>query len=169
MTNVIFYLKAGENVYHALKSTKTTVSRDIQKDIAKIIDGLEKESELKTGHFEKYQFPALDQFHQNLAIKYKHGGDPTELFGRIQQNMMFELKKRDELYRKRKAFALNVHVLLGMVASMALILRLLVPTLWDTFLSFQTGSVVVLLMTYGFILLNLFFLQKKKVDISVRM
>lgn len=169
VTNINFFLQTGENVYYALKATKKTVNPAIQKDIDQTIEGLENEAALKTKHFEKYHFPSLDQFHQNLDIKYTYGGESKDLFGQIHKNMMFELKKRDELYRKRKGFAMNVYVLLGMVASMAILLRLITPELWDLFLSFPVASNLVLLITYGAILLNLYFLQKKTVDISVRL
>lgn len=169
VTNINFFLQTGENVYYALKATKKTVNPAIQKDIDQTIEGLENEAALKTKHFEKYHFPSLDQFHQNLDIKYNHGGEPKDLFGQIHKNMMFELKKRDELYRKRKGFAMNVYVLLGMVASMAILLRFITPELWDLFLSFPVASNLVLLITYGAILLNLYLLQKKTVDISVRL
>lgn len=167
VTNMAFYLKAGENVYYALDGTKKTVSEDIRKEIEKTINKMEDRAVLDTEHFRKYKFPALEQFHQNLKIKYEHGGEAEDLFGSIQRNMMFELKKRDELYKKRTSFAMNVYVLLGLVAFMPLILRFLVSDLWDTFLNYGVASMIVLIMTYGFMLLNLYFLQQKKLDISV--
>ncbi|QNK89095.1 hypothetical protein H7992_05045 [Sporosarcina sp. resist] len=168
VTNMSFYLKTGENVLHALENVKETLHTSIQKDVEKSIQGMRNDAVLQTGHFGKYDFPTLNQFHQNLVIKYEHGGDPGELFSRIQKNMITELKKRDELYRKRKAFAFSVYMLLGMVMSIELMLRFVVPELWDMFLSFEFASMAVLLMAHLFAFLNLFFLQKKTVDISVR-
>lgn len=167
VTNMIFYLKTGENVYYALEGTKRTLSGDIQKEINKTIKAMEKRAEIDTEHFRKYNFPTLNQFHHNLHIKYEHGGEAEELFGSILRNMMFELKKRDELYKKRTSFALNVYVLLGLVALMPLILRFIVSDLWDTFLNYGIASIIVLVITYGLILLNLYLLQRKKLDISV--
>ncbi|WP_121639547.1 type II secretion system F family protein [Virgibacillus sp. Bac330] len=169
MTNMNFFLKTGENVLHALKHTRETVSREIQKDIDKTIEQLEKDAVLDTSHFKKYNFPSLDQFHHNLLIKYSRGGDANDLFSQIQSNMLFELKKRDELYRKKKGFAFNVYILLSLVVGMMVVLRVFVPYLWDIFLEFQLISLGLIGMTYLFVQLNLYFLQKKKLDISVRL
>lgn len=169
VTNMSFFLQAGENVLHALRTTMDTVDKDIQRDIQKTIEKLENDAVLDTEHFKKYDFPALDQFHQSLLIKYEQGGDSAELFGQIQKNMIFELKKRDELYKKRKAFAFNVYTLLGMVGSMMLILRLIAPYLWDIFLGFTFASFSIIGLTFGLVLLNLYLLQKKNLDISVRL
>jgi len=169
VTNLTFFLQTGNNVPHALESTKKTVDKEIQKDIQKTIDTLEKDAVLDTEHFKKYDFPSLDQYHRNLMIKYDRGGEASELFGQIQRNMIFELKKRDELYKKRKGFALNVYILLGMVGSMMLMLRLVAPYLWDIFLSMSFMSLSIIGVTYVLILTNLYFLQKHNKDISVRL
>lgn len=168
VTNMIFFLQTGENELHALKATKETVHPDIQKAIEISIQHLEKEAVLKTDPFDKYDFPTLDQFHQNLKIKYEHGGNADELFSQIHKNMIFELKKRDELYRKRKGFAMAVYMLLGMVMGISLMLRFIVGELWDTFLGVSFAGIGVLLVTQAFAYLNLYFLQKRSVDISVR-
>lgn len=169
VTNIVFYLRTGNNVLYSLKYTKKTVDKEIQKDIQKTIDILEKEARLDTEHFKKYEFPALDQFHQNLLIKYERGGDNEDLFKNIQDNIMFELKKRDELYKKRKGWARHVYIVLGMVASMMLILRVNAPVLWDIFLEMPLISYTTITFTYFLILLNLYLLQKKTLDISVRL
>lgn len=169
VTNMTFFLQSGENVLYSLKSTKPTLSENIQEDVQLTIDKLENEAILDTTHFRAYEFPSLNQFHQNLAIKYEHGGNAKDLFTLIQRDMMTELKKRDELSKSRKAFALNVYMLLGMVALMPLILRFMTPELWDIFLSFKIASIVILLITVGAIALNLRFLEKHKNDISVRL
>lgn len=169
VTNMTFFLQSGENVLYSLKATKPTLSEKIQEDVQLTIDKLENEAILDTTHFRAYEFPSLNQFHQNLAIKYEHGGNAKELFTLIQRDMMTELKKRDELAKNRKAFALNVYMLLGMVALMPLILRFMTPELWDIFLSFKLASIVILLITVGAIALNLRFLEKHKNDISVRL
>src|SRR5699024_4593296 len=88
VTNVVFYLRTGNNVLHSLKLTKETVDKEIQRDIQKTIDILEKDAKLDTEHFKKYKFPALDQFHQNLGIKYERGGDNTDLFSDIQRGII---------------------------------------------------------------------------------
>lgn len=169
VTNVSFFLNTGNNVLYSLQSTLDTVSsNEVRIDIQKTIDILEKDAVLDTNHFKKYDFMSLNQFHHNLAIKDEQGGENEDLFSQIQQNMLFELKKRDELYRKRNSFALNVYVLLGMVSGMMVILRLLVPELWDTFLSVTLGSFSILFITFVLILINLGMVQKHKVDISVR-
>lgn len=169
VTNVSFFMQSGENVPYALRSALKTVGPDIQKDIQKTIDKIDEHAVLETDHFKKYEFTSLDQFHQNLLIKYEHGGEKNSLFTQIQQNMLFELKKRDELYRKRKGFAMSVYTLLGMVAMMMVMLSLFVPELWDIFLGVSLGSIFVLSGTYILILINLAMLQKHNIDISVKL
>ncbi|OCS88886.1 hypothetical protein B1A98_18415 [Bacillus badius] len=169
ITNMIFFMGTGENVLHALKAARSTVSSDIRKDIDRTIESLESKAVLDTDHFKKYAFPSLDQFHRNLLIKYERGGDVNDLFKQIRHNMMFELTKRDELHKRKKTFALNVYVLLGMVSFIMILLRLIVSELWEIFLSVSIAGIVVLLLTYGAILFNLYVLQKKKMDISVRL
>lgn len=168
VTNMSFFLQTRNNVYHSMKNAKETVSRDIQKDIEKSFKIMQNEAVLNTEHFKKYNFPTLDQFHHHLKIKYDRGGDSHELFDKIQQDMLFELKKRDELYRKRKGFAANVYVLLSLVVAMFLILRVFVTYLWKIFLSYKVASLVIISTTFLFIMLILYFLQKKNTDISVR-
>lgn len=169
VTNMKFFLQTGENVMYSLNSTLPTLTDpSIQKDVEKVVEGLEREAILQTEHFSKYKFPSLNQFHQNLVISYEHGGDPQELFDSVQKNMMFELDRRDELYKKRKAFAKNVYVLLGLVALIPILLRFMVADLWDIFLSYSIVSLAILLITQAAILLLLYFTQKKKLDISVR-
>lgn len=169
VTNVTFFLQVGENVYHALTASKATLNDDVQKCVGKTIDILDEEAVLETEHFEKFKFPSINQFHQNLSVKYNKGGNARELFGTIQTNMMNELKKRDELYKRRKGFALNVYVMLGMVGIMLVILRTMVNSMWTIFLSYTIPSAIILCLTYTFVLLNLYFLQKKVNDIQVQL
>ncbi|KYG92014.1 hypothetical protein A0U40_03485 [[Bacillus] sp. KCTC 13219] len=166
--NVVFYLQTGYNEYHALKATRETAHPDIQKKIDMSIESLEKHAVLETKQYEAFDFPMLNQFHQNLAIRYEYGGDAEELFGQIQHNMVFELRKRDELYRKRKGFAMNVYALLGMVLTIPIVLKTMVFHLWDIFLSTGFVSQAILLVTYAGILWTLYLLQQKNMDISVR-
>lgn len=166
--NVVFYLQTGENELHALKATKETAHPDIQKKIDRSIEALEKNAILETKQYEVFDFPILNQFHQNLAIRYEYGGDAEELFGQIQKNMVFELRKRDELYRKRKGFAMNVYALLGMVLTIPIVLKTMVFHLWEIFLSTGFVSQVILLVAYAGILWTLYLVQQKNMDISVR-
>lgn len=168
VTNMSFFLQTKNNVYHSLRNVKETVGRDIQKDIEKSFQIMQNEAVLNTDHFLKYKFPTLDQFHHHLKIKYERGGESSELFDKIQQDMLFELKKRDELYRKRKGFSANVYVLLGLVVATMLILRVFVTYLWTIFLSYEIASLAIISTTFLLIMLILYFLQKKNVDISVR-
>jgi len=59
-------------------------------------------------------------------------------------------------------------MLLGMVMGISLMLRFIVGELWDTFLNVGFASIGVLLITQVFALLNLYFLQKRSMDISIR-
>lgn len=168
VNNMVFYLQSGENVLHSLIQSKETVDKEVAKDIDKTIEILREEAVLELDHFKKYKFPSLDQFHRNLEIRDDRGGDTKELFDRIQDSMLFELKKRDELDKKKTGIAIGVYTLIGMVASMMLILRVFVAGQWDLFLSFELASLSVIGVTVFLMLLNLKFLQKHSLDISVR-
>lgn len=169
VTNMKFFLEIGENVLHSLTSTLTTISnKEVRKDIETTIEALKNDVTLKTDHFEKYNFPALNQFHQNLAICYEHGGNVKEMFDPIQKNMMLELEKRDELYKKRKSFSLSFFVLMGLIAGVPLLLRFLVSDVWFIFLEHSIASISVLLFNYFASLFFLYKMQKHKLDISVR-
>lgn len=170
VTNMVFYMRTGSNVLNALQSVKNTVSKRVGKDVQKTIDVLEsEESRLDTEHFKAYEFGSLNQFHQNLLIKFDHGGDVSDLFSQIQKNMIFELKKRDELYRKRKGFAMNVYTMIGLTVGIMLILRFNAPFLWDIFMDTSFIGMTTIAITYIGILINLHLLQKHNLDISVRL
>lgn len=169
VTNVSFFLQTGDNVLHALRSSRMSVHKEIRKDIDKTIKILEEDAVLDTSHFKKYNFPTLDQFHSNLLIKYERGGSSADLFDQTQTNMIFELQKRDELYKRRKGFALNVYTILGMVFLITLVLRLVAPDLWDLFLSVSVAPYLTMGVTYLLLLLNLYLLQRHNLDVSVRL
>lgn len=169
VTNIKFFLEIGENVLYSLTSTLPTMTnRYVRKDLQLVIDKLEKDAILQTDHFKKYEFPSLDQFHQNLAICYEHGGNVKEMFDPIQKSMMFELEKRDELYKRRKGFAMNFYFLLGLVAVIPLILNFMVSDLWELFLE-SPLSIPVLLFSHFVSLFLLYKVQKHKMDISVKL
>ncbi|MEC1177268.1 hypothetical protein P9B03_02125 [Metasolibacillus meyeri] len=166
--NVVFYLQTGENILYALKATREHMHPDIQKKIDQSIEHLEQKAELQTSQFEEFDFPILNQFHQNLAISYEYGGNKEDLFGQVQQNMVFELRKRDELYRKRQGFAMNVYALIGMVLLIPIMLKMNGDSLWTIFLETGFASQAMLFILYMGILWTLYLVQKKNMDISVR-
>lgn len=166
--NMSFFLSNGQNVLSALKSAHTMASPRIRKDIEVIIHSLEDTTELYTDNFKKYKYPSLNQFHANLMIYYQKGGDAHSMFQHIQNSMAFELRKRDELHRKRKGLALNVYVLLGIVTLIAVVLRGMVNELWDMFINFPVMGLGTLTITFFAILLNLRALQKHNLDISIK-
>ncbi|MDR5021418.1 hypothetical protein FOL75_04955 [Bacillus thuringiensis] len=168
-TNMSFFMQSGKNPYYSLIETKKTLDRSIQKDIDKTLEKLDKEAQLDTTSFEKYDFPALNQFHQILNIKYEKGGQAREMFGRIIKMMNFEVSKRDDLYRKKRGRAKTVYLILGIVAAMPLIVNFLTNNLYKQFLSMQLPSNILLITFYTVILFTLKFAQKKKNDISIRL
>lgn len=169
VNNVKFFLGIGENVLHALMSTVPTITnKQVRKDIQKTIDRLKDDVELDTSHFEKYEFPSLNQFHQNLAICYEYGGNVKEMFDPIQKNIMLELQKRDELYKRRKGFALSFYTLIAIILAIPVLMRYMVDDLWGIFLDYTIPSIGILLFNYFACLFFLYKVQKHKMDISVR-
>lgn len=169
INNVIFLLHSGEGVLRSLETAKESANKHIKKDIEKTIEIMRKETVLETTHFEKYNFPSLNQFHQNLSVRYERGGDARELFDSVQKRVVQELQKRDELYRKKKSLRMNIIVLMAMVFATTVILAIMTPDLWGVFLSYKTASIVTIGGYTGLGLTLLYFVQKKALDISVRL
>ena len=169
VNNVTFSLRSGDGVLRSLETSVQSVNEDVRKDLEKTIEIMRKDTVLDAAHFEKYDFPALNQFHQNLAIRYDRGGDAKELFDVIQKRMVAEMQKRDELYRRKKGLKTNILVLMGMVFATTVIMAVMTPDLWTAFLKHQAASMAIIggYTILGMILM--YFVQKKAVDISVRL
>lgn len=168
-TNLTFFLQSGKNILYSLEETKQSVDSIIHADIQKTIDILKDKARLDTTHFEKYNFPALNQFHQILNIKYEKGGNARDMFKTVVKSMNFEISKRDDLYRKKKNSAIQVYMLLGLVISMPLILFVTTRNLYEQFLSMQLGSLIILSIFYIVVLINIKQMQKTLNDVSVRL
>lgn len=168
-TNMSFFLQSAKNPYYSLVETKKTLDHSIQKDIDKTLVILEEEARLDTTHFEKYDFPALNQFHQILNIKYEKGGQARDMFGKVIKSMNFEVSKRDDLYRKKRARAQTVYLIMFMVAMMPVLVRLLTKNLYEQFLSMHLPSSILIFIFYVVMLITLYFAQKRKNDISIRL
>ncbi|MEK5500988.1 hypothetical protein [Bacillus sp. FSL M8-0168] len=168
-TNMTFFLQSGKNVLYSLEETKHSVDSIIHSDIQKTIDILKDKARLDTSHFEKYNFPALNQFHQILNIKYEKGGHARDMFKTVVKSMNFEISKRDDLYRKKKNRAIQVYMLLGLVISMPLILFVTTHNLYEQFLSMRLGSSIILYVFYMVILINIKRMQRTLNDVSVRL
>ncbi|ARF67848.1 hypothetical protein B7C51_08435 [Paenibacillus larvae subsp. pulvifaciens] len=166
-TTVAFFLRFGKNVYYSLKETQKTVSGSIKQDIETVIEKMEKEKKLDTDHFKKYEFPALNQFHQMLHIELEKGGDAKELFSPVLKAMSFELAKRDELYRRKKECVTQTYTLIGMVAFMPVLMVFMTHDLYQQFLSYPVSQGIMAAF-YVAIVLNIAAMQKRFVDISVR-
>ncbi|MEK4951874.1 hypothetical protein NST12_16405 [Bacillus sp. FSL W8-1127] len=167
-SNMVFLLQSDKNVLYSLQESKNTVDPIIQKDIQKTIDILEKEARLDTSHFKKYNFPALDQFHQILQIKYEHGGSAKRMFSEVIKSMNFELTKRDEHYRKNRGMAAQIYTNVGLVGAIPLMMTFIVAHLYDQFLEVRTASSIILLIFYFSFLWNIHTVQKKVNDINIR-
>lgn len=167
-SNMVFLLQADKNILYSLRESKNTVDPVIQKDIQKTIDILEKEARLDTNHFKRYNFPALDQFHQILQIKYEHGGSAKRMFSEVVRSMNFEITKRDELYRKKRGMAAQIYTNVGLVGAIPLMMTFIVAHLYDQFLEVRTASSIILLIFYFSFLWNIHTVQKKVNDINIR-
>ena len=69
MNNMTFMLHSWENVLRFMETTKSTVSRDLQKDIQKTIDIMQKHTILNPSDFEKY-----DQVQSELSGEIRPWG-----------------------------------------------------------------------------------------------
>lgn len=167
-TNVTFYLKSGYNVLKALENSKEKLDPKIQKDIEITINSLRDKAELDTKHFHKYNSYAIDIFHKILKIKYEKGGNTDEMFSKVISNINFELVKRDELYRRKKAIKKQVLFMMTMVLCMPLIMVLIAKNIYSAFLSIGTISIGVTVGLFISILINLYFLERACTDISLR-
>lgn len=169
VNNMSFMLHSGENVLRSMEATVNSVNPRIQQDIEQTIDIMRDKAVLDTKHFEKYDFPSLNQFHQNLAVKYDRGGNAKELFDLIQKRMVNEMQKRDELLSKRKGMKMNIMTMIGMVLGIPVMMVYMLPNLWTDFLAVKLASIIIITSFYVLNLVLMHFMQKKAIDISVRL
>lgn len=166
-SSTVFKLKSGMNIADAIYSVKDTVGDPIREDVEITLDYLNENQDISTENFKKYHFYAIDIFHQILTISYFFGGDAGELFNRPLKDMAFEIKHRDKLQRNKDYIAMQIYMMMLMVLSIPMILRFLVEDLYAAFLSSGFG-VLVAFAFHLIVLINLFFLQREKCDISIR-
>lgn len=165
--SMTFYLQSGYNVLQALNLSKQKLDKQIKKDIEKTMIKLEEEAVLDTTHFKKYKFNALDIFHQILEIKYIEGGDSKNLFTKANESMNFEIVKRDELYRRKKQVMKRIMIMLGITASIPVILAFSASELYEQFLTMGFYAIGLNVVLFILMQISLFFLQKNATDISI--
>ena len=166
VTNMIFYLQVGENIKLAYEMCINASDKYLKEDLKKTLSHLNNTAELKTDHFEVYNFKTLNQFHDNLQIKYENGGDPTELFSHIQRNILFELKKRDQLLKRKTGSYITIVFMIGMITFIPIFLATSLKELWAIYLN--TYGDIFLIVFLAFITLILHLAQKNRMDISIR-
>lgn len=166
-TTMTFYLQSGYNVLQSLKASQKKLDREIQTDIQFTIDSLLDNAELKTSHFDKYKFPAIDIFHQVLRIKYEIGGDVKELFKRVNESINFEIVKRDELFRRKKYMRNRILTMMAMVLSMPLILLFMSKDIYVQFLEMGMFANILTIFLVLLLFISLLFLQRATTDISI--
>lgn len=166
-TSMTFYLQSGYNVFQALNRSRHKLDEKVRQDIEKTMMKLQKEAVLDTSHFEKYNFPSLDIFHEILKIKYEKGGDTKELFTRVNESINFELVKRDELYRRKQYLKRRILIMMGITLAIPLVLVFFTSDIYNQFL--EIGAFATLLGVGLFLANNisLFFLQRAVNDISI--
>lgn len=166
-SSMMFYMQTGYNVFQSLDRSRTNLDAQIRQDIEKTMFKLQKEAELDTSHFERYNFPSLDIFHQILKIKYESGGDAKELFTRVNESINFELVKRDELYRRKRYTKKRILIMMGIVLAMPLILAVLAGGVYGYFLDVGLFAILVNVILFLAVLVSLFFLQRAVTNISI--
>lgn len=164
---VVFKLKSSQNVISSIKGIIELLEGQVKLDVQILIDHLDNVQEIKTEHFHRYKFPSINIFHQILEIKYFYGGRATDLFHQILKDMAFELKKRDELVRKKSLISIQIYLMTAIVASLPLVLKVLSSEIYTTFASMASSQIIITLF-HLFIILHIHFLQKAKNDISIR-
>lgn len=166
-TSMVFYMQSGYNVLQSLSRSRQNLDEQIRRDIEKTMIKLQNEAVLDTSHFERYNFPSLDIFHQILKIKYEAGGDTKELFSRVSESINFELVKRDELYRRKKYMRNRIFVMMAITLAMPLVIALFAGHVYDYFL--ETGIVAISINVGLFlaVLISMFFLQRNVTNISI--
>lgn len=167
VTNMIFYLQVGENIKQAYQTALNNSDKYIKKDLLQTIKHLEEDARLVTEHFKKYNFHHLDQFHQNLEIKYELGGDAKELFSPIQRNILFELKKRDELFKRKSRNYSVILIMLGLVLLIPVFLRTSIVDVWILYQQSNLATPL-LIITLTLIWFTIHLAQKNRTDISIR-
>lgn len=166
-SNMSFYLQAGNNVLNALKLSKERLDPVIQKDIDKTIKKLQDKAELDTEHFKKYKFRSIDMFHKQLEIKYLAGGNPKDLFSKVNDNINFEIVKRDELLRRKAVVKRQDMMMWFMVLFIPFYMALAMKDLFNTFLSAGAIGIGTNIFLFVSLIVDLIFIQKASTNTSI--
>jgi Flp pilus assembly protein TadB len=164
---VVFKLKTSQNVIYSVKGVIELLDGQIKKDVLLLIDHLEKYQEIRSDQFLKYNFPAINVFHQILEIQYYYGGRANELFNQILKDIAFELKKRDELYRKKALISMQIYLMTAIVASIPILLKILASEIYKSFISMVSSQIIIMIF-HLLLIIHIHFLQKTKSDITIR-
>lgn len=166
-TTMTFYLQAGHNVFSSLEMSKRNLDQQIQGDIQRTIDILQREAVLDTSHFKKYNFSAIDIFHQILDVKYQVGGSAKDLFTQVNQNVNFEIVKRDELFRRKGYVKKKLYLMMAIVLGIPVLLATLANELYAQFLTGGIFSIGLVVGLFSVVSISLFFVQRNATDISI--
>lgn len=167
VTTIVFNLKTGKNVMHALQDTRDKSGDLILADIDSAIQSIVDTGDLNLDRFKRHQFKSLDIFHKILNIKYEQGGDTNDLFKNTTKDINFEIGKRDELNRNKGYVVSQEYFMMGIVLAIPLILVFVTGDLYLQYLDMGIVTTILLGVFYTSLLLNLVFLQKKRADINV--
>lgn len=163
-TSMTFYLQSGYNVFNSLENSKKGLDKQIQNDIDKLKSNL---VEFDTSHFEEYNFSSVNIFHEILKIKHREGGNAKELFTKVNQNVNFEIIKRDELVRRKKGLRDKVLMMMGIDLLFPILFVFLAKDLYEVYLEMGYLAIGLNLILFIAIIISLFFLQRNVTDISI--
>lgn len=166
VTTMVFHLKSGKNVLHALEMTGNKTESSVKEDIDLAILSIKKTGTLNLDSFKRHNFKTLDIFHQIVKIYDEKGGDTNKLFKKATKDINYEIGKRDELNTSKSYIVKQEFMMAGLSMAIPGVLVFMTGNVYDQFLSVG-ASLIVLLVFYFGLLLNLFLQQKKRSDLSI--
>lgn len=166
--DISFHMNSGKTVPQTLGILAGSYQGRVGADINYTYNKLKNTGELDFSNFLKYEFVPLNIFHNNMMIAYKEGGDLKRLFKKPLADMSTELVGRDDLYTKNKFQRIQEYMAIAIGLTIPAMLRLMVSDMYSKFTDIELLAVSVMGFCFFISLFLTFRIQKRSLDIAVR-
>lgn len=165
-TSLTFSLKNGNTVLSSLEDAATYNEGEVLEALEKTIAYKRETSKLDTSFFLKFQFKAMNAYHNLLKIKDEQGGNAEAMFGEANKEVNKSMANMDKALREKLGTARQLYVMVGIAAAIPFILAIMASGLYEAFVSYPT-SLVLLIAFYTMIFWCVFYIEKEKADFKL--
>ena len=158
-TSQMSLLVSYNNIYSSLKEVIDYLDYPVKDDLNKVIEKIDKGNSM-TDSFkdfnEKYNNRTITLFNQTLDLFNEHGDSDASVVLQIISEELNMLKvKKDKFFKYKKEWRLNFYVVVIMCLIMPIILKLMIPDIYNGFMK-SFGSIVMIVL----LLINLLVISK---------